>query len=87
MPYFKTCNEGTSNTPQTWHDSSPSCIHDLTSPWSQMHSIGSSGSAPNRPDFPIFDEACEFSSGEIKLCIAAVFFIYTYVERAIAEEF
>lgn len=24
---------------------------------------------------------------EIKLCIAAVFFIYTYVERAIAEEF
>lgn len=55
MPYFKTCNEGTSNTPQTWHDSSPSCIHDLTSPWSQMHSIGSSGSAPNRPDFPIFD--------------------------------
>lgn len=55
MPYLKTCNEGTSNTPQTWHDSSPSCIHDLTSPWPQMHSIGSSGSAPNRPDFPIFD--------------------------------
>jgi hypothetical protein len=32
-------------------------------------------------------EANELSSGEIKLCIAAVFFIYTYVERGIAEEF
>src|SRR6185369_5602237 len=75
MSYFKTCNEGTSNTPQTCHDSSPSCIRDLTSPWSQMHSIRSSGSAPNWPDFPIFDGAIQ--SGGIRIAINIVFLCST----------
>lgn len=47
--------KGTTNSPQYWNQSSPSCIHDLATPCSHAHSIGSSGSAPNRPELPVFD--------------------------------